>query len=42
MHYTCASEYLNICVVFVCVEYYHCVALQMPVLIKKKEKSAVL
>lgn len=41
MHYICASEYLNICVVFVCVEYYHCVALQMPVLIKK-EKEKVL
>lgn len=34
MRHICASEYLNVFVVFECVESYHCVALQMPVLIK--------
>ncbi len=34
MRHICASEYLNVFVVFECVEFYHCVALQMPILIK--------
>lgn len=34
MHHICASEYINVFVVFVCVDSYHCVALQMPVLIE--------
>ncbi len=34
MRHICASEYLNVFVVFECVDSYHRVALQMPVLIK--------